>query len=259
MADFLLITVCHRQVEAETIWSVEKLHQMCSHDFTWVISSGDALIGRGRSRNATFFILEGKTPYLIFLDSDIMFQPEDIERLYSSLKAGYDLIGGVYSVKSGHQLAHYGLEGRIALDGTIKEVKYLSTGFMGISRVLLERMVRELDLPMCHENEPRFRCYPFFENSRYKDSQGWIYISEDWDFCNKAREIGVKPYLDTSIRLWHKGDRIYTAEDVEAYEVQLAQKEKEKQDMEEGYKAMAEREIEEGAESPLPENLKGGY
>ena len=179
----------------------------------WIPQIGDALIGRSRSIALSNFYWENMAPYLIFLDSDIVFEPDHLKRLYGHLKSGYDLIGGVYTVRGAQQLAHYGLNGTILLDGKIQEIKYLSTGFMGISKKLVGKMVKELELPICNENDWG-KCYPFFENTRYQDpDSGWIYISEDWDFCNKARLVGVKPYLDTSIRLEHQGVKLWTVED----------------------------------------------
>ena len=90
-------------------------------------------------------------------------------------------------------------------------------------------MVEELKLPILHPNDWG-RSYPFFEGHR-----GWIdkpdvsgsqnvWISEDWEFCEKAREIGVKSYLDTRIQLRHQGTRIVTFQDIENYQTELLRK-----------------------------------
>jgi len=217
MFDFILLTVCHRQITGQTAWAVEKAHLTQSMNFLWVLSPGDALVGRARSITASNFLMDNMAPYLIFLDSDIVFQPEDLQRLYSDLKAGYDLVGGVYSVRANTQLAHYGMGGKISLDGKIKEVQFLSTGFTGISKNMLQKMVDELKLPLLNENDWA-KCYPFFETGRYIDEKYKIYISEDWDFCNKARKVGVIPYLDTSILLGHIGSQVFTPGGVEEYQ-----------------------------------------
>ena len=219
MVDFILLTICHRQITGQTAWAVEKAHAKGTLNFLWVISPGDALIGRARSINASNFLLENLAPFLIFLDSDIVFQPEDLERLYTDMKAGYDYVGGVYPVRGVSQLAHYGMEGKLTLDGKIQEVQFLSTGFTGISRKLLQAMVDRLHLPLLNENDWA-KCYPFFEAGRYFDDKYKIYISEDWDFSNKARKVGVIPYLDTSILLGHIGNYIYTVTDVEEHQKQ---------------------------------------
>lgn len=221
MVDFVLLTICHREVTGQTAWSVEKAHSKGTMNFLWVISPGDALVGRARSINASYFLESEMAPFLIFLDSDIVFEPEELERLYSDLKAGYDFIGGVYPVRGESQLAHYGLGDGVTIDGKIIEVQFLSCGFTGISKRLLERLVKELPLPILNEHDWA-RCYPFFETGRYIEEPYQIYISEDWDFCNKVRAIGAKPFLDTSILLGHIGKKIYTPHDVVNYQKQKA-------------------------------------
>ena len=42
-------------------------------------------------------------------------------------------------------------------------------------------------------------------------------MSEDWDFCEKCRKIGVEPYIDTTILLGHQGTTIVTMETVKKY------------------------------------------
>lgn len=220
MHDFLLVTVAYRDIEMETCWSVEKAHQRGLDNFMWITCGGDALIGRSRSHILTQYVNEeGMPDYFIFLDSDIIFEPEDLHRIAGDLKAGYDLIGGDYPVKSAMQSANYGYDGGYDTDGKIKEIQFLSTGFMGISKKCAKGIAEKLKLPLLHKGTGH-EGYPFFE-SGYRhvepatiEEDGEIYISEDWDFCEKARKAGFKVYLDTAVRLTHKGVRFVTMEDV---------------------------------------------
>jgi hypothetical protein len=209
---FLLATPMHRQMNAGTAWCIEKAHQS-GLSFLWKPHPGDALIGRARSIQATWFLEHVPYPYMIFLDSDIIFEPESLKKLHDDLKAGYDLVGGVYTVRYAQQLAHTNKNG-IILDGSIKEIDYLSTGFMGISKKLLQSIVDKLKLPLCHANFPHFRCYPFFESTAVQYNGEWIYESEDWDFCRKAKQAGFNAYLDTSILLGHEGNKVWTVGDM---------------------------------------------
>ena len=212
------MTPFHRQMEGITSWCIERAHNE-GVPFIWVPHPGDALIGRARSIMATQFLTRFPCEYMIFLDSDIEFEPKDLMRLYFDMvDKGHELIGGVYTVRSADQLAHFGIGGRTILDNQIHEVAYLSTGFMGIAKSLLKRMVEELKLPLCHPKEEHinFQCYPFFESgaSFFEGANEWIYRSEDWDFCDKARKVGVKPYLDTSILLGHRGEKMWYVKDL---------------------------------------------
>ena len=218
--DFVVYTPCHKFIQGETAQAFE-LAKLANLNFLWIPVVGDALIGRARSIIASQFLKLRMAPYMVFVDSDIVFTPDDLKRLYGHLKAGYEYIGGLYTVKTAAHSAHYGLGGQTVIDGKITEVKYLSAGFTGLSRSLLERMVKELELPLLHKDE-WCECYPFFESQRYLDEEkGAIYISEDWDFTVKARKVGVKAYCDTGIRVAHIGTTAWTVE-------QLILKEREK-------------------------------
>jgi hypothetical protein len=214
---FVVTVPMHREITAQTAFSLEKA-MLAGLPFAWMPQSGDALIGRARSIAATWFLENSPAEYLIMIDSDIVFEPIDMARLMKSLQSGYDLIGGTYTVRGGMFLSHYGDGATIILGGDepIRPIKFLSTGFMGISKRLLQKMVDELDMPLCHEDMSLFRCYPFFENYAwyFEDEKKWIYISEDWDFCEKARKVGIEPYLDTSILLGHTGNKVWTLDDL---------------------------------------------
>jgi hypothetical protein len=224
-------------VDGITCWCVERAHQ-AGLNFLWVIGSGgkgDALICRNRSVAATTFMEFGESDYMIFVDSDIVFTPQQLKQLNDDQKAGYDIIGGMYPTRSGTDWTSYWWKG-IAPDGElgISEVQFLATGFMGISKYALQKIVKEykypndIPMPLLHPNTEGHRSYPFFE-ARWShiddpDASGShdIWLSEDYDFCEKARAVGFKIYADTRIQLGHQGNRVFTGQDVNEYKVKLA-------------------------------------
>ncbi len=214
---YVVIIPMHREMTALTAFSLEKA-TLAGLPFGWMPHAGDALIGRARSIAATWFLEYSPASYLIFIDSDMVFEPMDMARLMKDLRDGYELIGGTYVVRSGKFLAHWGDNGKVILGGEtpIRPIRFLSTGFMGISKTLLRRMVDQLEMPICHPSLPIFRCYPFFESGAkwFEDNKEWIFMSEDWDFCEKARKVGTVPYLDSSILVGHAGDKVWTTDDL---------------------------------------------
>ena len=214
LLDFELATV-GSSVLGPTVMSVQRLYRQ--YQFIWVMEWASG-IARSRNVLATRFLKRNLSPYLIFLDGDIVFEPLHINKVLSSLRNNYDLIGGCYSVKDGSQLASRGLgDGSINLDGKIQEIDYLATGFMGISRRLLLEACDKLNLPLMHPGEWA-EAYPFFEEYRHTHPQaGEMWLSEDWEFCEKVKRIGTKVYLDTSIWVGHIGQKCYTVSDVIAY------------------------------------------
>ena len=202
MLDFVLYTCSYGQVTVETISCVEKLHGT-NYRFEWWFQTGDALISRSRSIATYQFLKKNRAPYLIFLDGDILFTPEDITKLLDALNGGLDVVGGLYPVRGGTFLAQRGWNGQFHISGNLEEVQFVSTGFVGISRNILEKITK--DMPVLNKGNWS-ECYPVFEDGRFED----IFISEDWDFCNKVRQTGAKVYAHTGIQLSHLKERIYT-------------------------------------------------
>jgi len=213
LLDFIIGTHSQNDVHSATALSVQRLYPR-GYKFFWDLRGAG---GAARTRNiiCTRFLQEGKSPYLIFIDRDLIFEPEDIKLTLDDLKNGYRLIGGCYAVKDGTQLSSYGIEknGAIPLDREIHEVLWLASGWMGFPKSLLEDMVEKLDLPLMHKGQWS-EAYPFFAQRPFHDGKDWMWLTEDYDFCDKARQIGVKSYIDTRIWLRHVGDYSYTVEEV---------------------------------------------
>jgi len=175
MQDFILYTCAYLDVMSKTITSVEKLHKT-DHTFDWWFVTGDALIARARSVAAYRFLTRSDAPYMIFLDADIVFEPEDVTKILDELKSGKDVIAGLYAMQGGNQIAICDWEDQqVPLTGEVLDVRYASTGFMGISRRILEKISK--DMPLLQKDD-WMTCYPFFETRVYDG----FFLSEDWDF-----------------------------------------------------------------------------
>ena len=168
--------------------------------------SQDALIGRSRSRVATEFMFGDYGDVLLFVDTDIVFTPENVSTL---LESGQDIIAGGYIMKDGKNFANRGWE-PMKPDGEIYDVEYVSTGFLAIARVALEQIQEKLDLPLLHSGWKGKECYPFFESGRDRTGRHDFYMSEDWDFCDKAREAGLRVYWHTGVLVGHLKQVILT-------------------------------------------------
>ncbi len=232
MLELVIYTCAHRHIDAGTVSAMEMFRFQSKVNYLWLILTGDALIGRARSICCSKFLHNYKekkvssAPYMLFIDDDILFKPSDIHRIYRDLRDGNDLVGGAYPVKDGTELACCGYGEEQPFDGRLVDCRYLATGFMGISARLIEKMVNELKMPHWNEkaemmNMPLLHkgiwceTYPFFENYGRVDSPfGPIWLSEDYEFCEKAHKIGIMPKLDTGIQLSHVGQKVYSFNDV---------------------------------------------
>jgi len=164
--------------------------------------SNESNVNRARNSCAAKF-LAGDATHLMFTDADIQFNPADVIKLVNANK---DIVGGIYPQKT--------LPPRMVVN-TIKDAKQednllqvgtLGTGFMLVKRTVFEQMIQagatpygdDIGLSDVENNNQ----YDFFNCTI--DSQG-RYLTEDWSFCRKWRELGGEIWADTTIALAHVG------------------------------------------------------
>lgn len=210
MYDFVIRLSGHGAVTDATFMCFEQLRRHCPYRYDVDIRSFDALIGRSRSVVASQFLQQNPSPYMIIIDTDIIFKPSDVEKIYKALLEGYDIVAGAYPLADGKALAMRGYD-KLVPDGSVQLIEMASTGFLGVSRKALETIKSKLDLPLLHQNVEDWMCYPFFESGR--NLKRLFYISEDWDFCDKAREAGIGVYWHTGVLVGHYKSRVISAEE----------------------------------------------
>jgi hypothetical protein len=155
---------------------------------------------------------------ILFIDSDIGFDPQDALRL---LARPEPVVCGIYAKKGMRELAS-------AFAENVKELlfgpdavaayplRYAATGFLRIRGDVLRRMIAELRLPLCNTHWGR-GMWPFFQPTIVLHGDDKLhYLGEDWAFSYRLGQIGVTPLADTSIRLWHWGRHPFSWEDAGA-------------------------------------------
>jgi len=169
---------------------------------------GDAAIGRKRNYQAWRFLTQTKAEFLFFIDSDIVFDPVQFDRIVAH---NLPVVGGIYFKKS-HKLDPC-IEGKLSEEDPethLMKVKSTGTGFLCIRRDVFEA-VREMMLKedpdnFCYEGDPdpetRWDFFPFGSRNR-------SYRSEDWYFCDLARRAGFDVFVDCSVQLGHIGKTVF--------------------------------------------------
>lgn len=193
------------------------------------IDSGESLITRARNEAVARFLLDPSLTHLFWIDADIGFSADQVFRL---LLADRDVVAGVYPIKRfdwPEQLpagltketfnqrylrypvnAHDGVSRETDDDGFL-EVSEAPTGFMCIRRSVIETMMARLpELKYVPDGPPdapiRELCYRFFDVMVEPSTHR--YLSEDYAFCRRWRDIGGRVFVDTQSKLSHQG--IYT-------------------------------------------------
>lgn len=216
--------VCtHRAFDIDAMTNAMQLYGQKKHAITWLPMKGDALIDRARSRVASWFLQNTNDDILFFVDDDGTFKTEDVIKTIEHVRDGKDICGALVMLKKPQQLRMGRIDKNILFfkDQTVTfnaqakpvEVHMLGTGFMAIHRKVLEGVIgngtsypdyHPLFMPLCHPTDLKF--WPLFQPFPKMVGDKWIYLSEDWAFCERARAAGFKVWLDPSIFITHHGD-----------------------------------------------------
>jgi hypothetical protein len=169
-----------------------------------------------RSELATRALAEGFDE-ILWIDSDMTFEPAAVDQLRAH---GLPLVGAVYAKRGGAALTCTFLEGTdqvtLGEGGGLLEVRHAATGFLLTHRRVYEDIAAKFDLPVCNAGS-KSPVVPYFLPMVIRDPQmGPWYMSEDWSFCERARQAGHRVMVDTSLRVWHVGRYAYGWEDVGA-------------------------------------------
>lgn len=181
---------------------------------------GDSLVSRARNRLCAEFLRSDCT-HLLFLDSDLIFSPEHIQRLVGHALAGARIVGGLYPKKQKELgwVCNLLDDHEPPRDNGLQRVKYAGTGCLLIGRAVLEEMRRRLpDIEYDPDDgdDPGVK-WDFFATGVVHFEERRRYLSEDWFFCQRARELGVNVWMDTQVVLKHVGECIYPLQEIASF------------------------------------------
>lgn len=142
--------------------------------------------------------LEGDYQEFVWIDSDVAFDPADVDRLRRHNKP---VVVGLYSMKGeGGVAAEYlGDAPDFGPKAGLYEIRYAGLGFCFTKREVYEKMA----LANCSLNGRRVR--PFFLPMLVEDGGEMRYLPEDFAFFYRVGSHGFKVLADTSIHLRHFG------------------------------------------------------
>ena len=180
-------------------------------------ASGDSLVQRARNNIVAEFMATDAS-HLMFIDTDIQWDPDDVLRLVGH---GKDMICGAYPKKQHPPV--FAIQPRLDADGRSQRdpitgavrIRCAATGFLLIRRAVIERM-------MAAYPELRYRAfasdgiteaarkftYSLFDTITEPDA----FYSEDYGFCVRWERIGGEVWVDPGIQLKHHGAHAYEAD-----------------------------------------------
>lgn len=210
--------LCHGSYAA-SLMRVTPVFMNARVPFQFAYRMNESLVTRARDSLAADF-MQTECTHLMFIDSDIGFQAEDI---LTMIAADKDIICGVYprkeinweqvadAVNRGvppQELDKYAAVFVVdTLDGADfteanepLEVIRGGCGFMLIKREVLEGLA---DKVPAYDSGDKM-CRQYFDTSIDPDSGNWL-LSEDYHFCKLARDNGYQVWAAPRVELTHTG------------------------------------------------------
>ena len=187
----------------------------------------DSLVTRSRNTLVAQFMDRADATHLLFVDADISFAPEQVLRMVAF---DQDVVAGMYPLKVRDWTAE--AVGRLHAGETLQTAPlryvglpcdgaecedrngfvtatYAGTGFLMIRRAALLRMMQaypELAFAAAHDRaaqSPSPHRYALFDCMIEPETRH--YLSEDYTFCRRWRDLGGRIWLDTQGALTHSG------------------------------------------------------
>ncbi|TAJ74722.1 MAG: hypothetical protein EPO51_01305 [Phenylobacterium sp.] len=234
----VVATPCYGGVVTQRyMQSVCGLMLAATHDnvaITLQLLGNDSMITRARNSLVATTLDNSDATHLMFIDADIGFTPDQVGRM---LRFDQDVVAGMYPLKvvdDSEQAMRRFAEGepmetaqlrylgaflapdlRRETDGFVT-AEFAGTGFMLIKRRALERMIDAY--PQLRFTAVHDRARPVESPNQYALFDGMIdpesghYLSEDYTFCRRWRDIGGDVWLDTRSRLTHVGSRDFAGD-----------------------------------------------
>lgn len=171
---------------------------------------GCSVVSRARNLLAQDMI-ESPCDYLLFVDSDINFEPEDIFRLMAwaeDPKKG--IVAAVPRTRSEDKVyianLDYDENNELTMNGMgLVRAERVATAFMLIRREVIITMA-EAHPEWKYYDKRSDRVVPCLFDFELTEEG---YIGEDFLFCDRARELGFEVWIDPTITLGHMGIQEY--------------------------------------------------
>lgn len=196
VAPATVLLCAHREV---TVPTVECLFELVGRGWPVAMVYGDALIDRARAKAASTWYRTAAEDVFLMIDDDIVFRAEDAERVVELAREKRSIACAAYPVGDGSHLASRGFPGQLLEFGPDKEpveIRWPATGFMAVHRDVIEALSQTM--PVCYPGQPD-AFWPMFQPF----ALGPDYLSEDYAFGQRARDLGFPTWLDPKTILIH--------------------------------------------------------
>lgn len=191
-----VLLCAHREVSVPT---VECMFELVGAGWPIAMQYGDALIDRARAKAVSTWYLRDQEDVFLMIDDDIVFRAEDAARVVELAREKRSIACAAYPVGDGGHLASRAWPGErldFGPDQPPREIRWPATGFMAVHRDVIAALVETME--PCYPGQPG-QFWPLFQPF----AKGPDYLSEDYAFGERARELGFSTWLDPRVILIH--------------------------------------------------------
>ena len=179
----------------------------------------ESLVSRARNAAVAHFLEDSENTHLLFIDSDIIFEPDDVFKL---LRADKEVVAGIYPKKyivwdrlknnPEAERVDFPMGGTLTMtEDNLIELDYLPTGFLLISRTAIEKIIAaHPELKYKNDIDGYMSAGDNFYDLFKVGIRNGIYESEDWGFCSLWKGVGGKVLIHPDINVKHLGWHEYS-------------------------------------------------
>ena len=208
---FVGIPAYDGKLNIKTAFALAKLMPVAlQHGVSMYLShmSGCSIITMARNALVNEF-LKTDAEELLFIDADVIVEPDDVMRLLAQ-SADRDILCGMYPRRASDKNFFLDLyrdaNDELVFDGPLLRVNRVGTGFMLIKRHVIEQLIA-IHPEWNVENRSGDGYVSAVFDFAIKDGK---YVGEDYLFCDRARQAGFKVWVDVEICLPHVGVEEFT-------------------------------------------------
>ncbi len=178
----------NRRVKPQTMACLLNLINYHDYELEFIVASEGYTIAENRLY-IMVQALKRKCSHLLFIDDDMTFEPNVLDRLYAHEK---DIVGVVFHSRTLDVKPSIVIDGEVVTEipKELTKVQHVGTGIMLINLGIVK------EIP-----EPWFYFATFPNGQTLKGEDAW--------FCERAIEAGFEVWVDPTIKVGHLGDYLY--------------------------------------------------
>lgn len=174
--------------------------------------AGVSPIQLARAECARLFLELKPATHLLFVDDDMVFTEFDVLALRGADKP---IVGALCTSKT-DRVTSYNTLPRASpeVDVDLVEVDGVGAGFMMIRRDVVEAVAAatpDLEISPGLSRKMMFEC----------GSHNGKYLSEDYAFCRRARDLGFSSWAHAGLDVGHEGSKVYRGKHTPAQKISL--------------------------------------